>query len=83
MKKAKRKSKRKSVAVPAIIDANQRYTIPEASAILRQCHVKTYRQISEGTLQPIRDDGRVYIPGSELIRRSTLPDQRVQTPAAS
>jgi hypothetical protein len=58
---------------PATIDANQRYAIPEANQVLRQSNAKTYLDIKAGKIRVIRDGGRTYIPGSELIRLSTLP----------
>jgi hypothetical protein len=56
----------------AQLDARQRYTIPETNAFLRQSRAKTYQDISSGSLAVIRDGRRVYIPGSEIIRRSSL-----------
>ena len=52
------------------IDANQRYTIDEASAYLRQSREKTYRDIRHGKITAI-SDGRKFISGEELIRRAT------------
>ena len=63
----------KSIIVPSLIDSHQRYTIPEASAILRQSVAKTYTDIKAGNLRIIKDASRSYVPGVELIRRSTLP----------
>ena len=54
------------------LDPNQRYEIPEASTYLRQSDAKTYNDIKQGKLGVIRDEGRTYVPGSEIIRRSTL-----------
>jgi hypothetical protein len=58
---------------PSVVDANQRYPVPEANAILRQSNAKTYADIKAGKIQVIRDGARTYIPGTELIRLSTLP----------
>jgi hypothetical protein len=66
-------SRKKRRPVPAVIDANQRFEIDEGSAILRQSRAKTYSDIKNGTLRVIKDGARTYIPGTELIRRSTLP----------
>jgi Helix-turn-helix domain len=55
------------------LDAQQRYTIPEASELLRQSRAKTYTDITSGKIRIIKDGTRTYIPGSEIIRRSTLP----------
>lgn len=56
-----------------LIDSQQRYTIPEAAAYLRCCRDYIYRLIRAGELQTITDGSRRYVPGSEIIRRSTLP----------
>ena len=58
---------------PPALDPRQRYTIPEANALLRQGNSKTFEQIKAGELKVIRDKGRTYIPGSEIVKRSTLP----------
>jgi hypothetical protein len=68
---SKEKPSRKKVA-PLIVDANQRYPLGEAVALLRQSMSKTYNDIEKGALKVIRDGKRVYIPGTEIIRRSTL-----------
>jgi hypothetical protein len=59
--------------VPPPLCPMQRYSIPEANALLRQSNARTYQQIKAGELRTIRDGGRTYIPGSEIVRRSTLP----------
>lgn len=53
------------------IDSNQRYTINETSAYLRQSRAKTYLDIGAGTLITIKDGRRVYITGTSIISRST------------
>ena len=65
--------KKPKPVAPLFVDANQRYDLLLASAILRQSRAKTYIDIRRGVLRVIRDGGRVYAPGSELIRLSTLP----------
>lgn len=57
--------------LPQQVDANQRYSIDEASALLRQSRCQTYKQIREGNLTPIKSGSRTYIPGKEIIRLST------------
>lgn len=74
----KRQPKRYDVPPGLILDPNQRYTIPESSAILRQSNSRTWLQISQGKLQTIKDGGRTYITGASLIRRSTPPDTGTQ-----
>jgi excisionase family DNA binding protein len=51
------------------IDPQQRYSINEASAYLRQSREKTYRDIREGRLKAITD-GRKFISGRELVARA-------------
>jgi hypothetical protein len=52
------------------LDLNQRYTVIEASAYLRQSRAKTYIDISEGKLPVIKDGKRTYIPGRAIAARS-------------
>lgn len=54
------------------LDANQRYTIPETSAYLRQSRARTYEQIKSGDLPVIKDARRTYIPGSAIIQKSRV-----------
>jgi hypothetical protein len=54
-------------------DPNQRYDVLQASTRLRQSVAKTWTSIKEGKIKAIRDGGRTYIPGTEIIRASTLP----------
>jgi hypothetical protein len=55
------------------LDPRQRYTVVEASDLLRQSRCKTYQQIKEGLIKSFKDGKRTYIPGTEIIRRSTAP----------
>jgi hypothetical protein len=61
-------------SVPTLppIDPNRRYPIEQANQYLAQSRAKTYNDIAAGSLKVIKDGKRVYIPGSEIIRRSTL-----------
>ncbi len=58
----------------APLDPQQRYSIPEASAYLRQSRSKTYMDISAGTLVIIKDGKRTYIPGTVIAERSRAHD---------
>jgi hypothetical protein len=62
------------VPIPAVIDSNMRYSLPEAAAILRQSLSKTFKDIAEKKLATRPDGGRTYVLGSELIRRSKMYD---------
>jgi hypothetical protein len=54
------------------IDANRRYPLRVANALLSQSNSKTYEDIAAGRLIVIKDGKRTYIPGSEIIRRSGM-----------
>jgi excisionase family DNA binding protein len=54
------------------LSALERYTIDEAAAYLRMSRVTIYKHVSLGDLKVIKDGGRTYVPGSEIVRRSTL-----------
>jgi hypothetical protein len=56
------------------LDLNQRYTIDEGSAYLRQSRAKTYKDINAGKLRILKDGSRTYIPGSEIAKRSLLSE---------
>ncbi len=58
---------------PPALDPLQRYSVPEANALLRQSNARTYEQIKAGQLRVIRIGGRTYVPGSEIARLSALP----------
>jgi hypothetical protein len=58
---------------PGEVHATRRYPIAQANKLLAQSRAKTYQDIANGNLRVIRDGRRVYVPGSEIIRRSTLP----------
>lgn len=57
------------------VDRYQRYEISETSTYLRQSDASTWADIKSGALKVIREGGRTYVPGSEIIRRSTLPQE--------
>ncbi len=56
------------------LDPQQRYSILEASAYLRQSRSKTYMDIGAGTIVVIKDGKRTYIPGTVIAERSRAPD---------
>lgn len=69
--------RQKAAALPPV-DPLQRYTVDETCVYLRQSPAKTYSDIARGDLRVIKDGSRTYIPGSEIVRRSTLQrDARV------
>lgn len=64
------------------VDPVQRYGVPESAAFLRQSEARTWLDIKENKLKVIREGKRTFVPGSELIRRSTLPAQSSDQSAA-
>ena len=54
------------------LDPNQRYSVEECNAYLRQSRAKTWRDVKEGKLPVIRDGRRTYIPGSAILERSRV-----------
>jgi hypothetical protein len=65
--------RRRRIDISTRVDPNRRYTVPDTSELLAQSVAKTYLDIQRKHLQIIKDGARTYIPGSEIIRRSTLP----------
>ena len=51
----------------------ERYTVEEAAIYLRTSRVSLFKLISTGELKSIKDGKRRYIPGTEIARRSALP----------
>ena len=54
------------------LDINQRYSINETNAYLRQSRAKTYQDIKSGKLAVIKDGRRTYIPGTAIAARSCI-----------
>jgi hypothetical protein len=61
--------RQRRMALPPI-DPNRRYPLDVASDYLGQSRAKTYLDIDQGKLQPIKDGRRVYLSGSALIAAS-------------
>lgn len=72
-RKQKRRVRRVKRPPPLpLLDEKQRYAIPEAAALLRISRAQVYRLINAKSLTPLHDGARIFIPGSEIIARSTL-----------
>lgn len=74
---SKRKSSRKRNSLPVSrslppLDPQQRYDMLETSAYLRKSRSTVYEDIKAGKLRVIKDGGRVYVPGSEIVRLSSV-----------
>jgi excisionase family DNA binding protein len=54
------------------LDSAQRYSVDEAIAYLRTSRATVYNLINAGSLRVIREGKRVFVPGTEIARRSTL-----------
>lgn len=61
-----------SIQPLAPLDSQQRYTIPESGAYLRCSRAHIYKLIARGDLRVLKEGKRVYVPGTEIARRSTL-----------
>ena len=66
---------------PTVIDPNQRYSLREAAAILRMGLPTLYRRMADSRINVIRDGGRTYVHGTELIRQSAPPAVSQQSAA--
>ena len=55
------------------IDPNQRYAPHEAAVYLRIGRSKLFDKIRAGELRSIKDGKHRLVPGSEIVRLSTLP----------
>ena len=56
-----------------LLDPRQRYTIPETSALLRQCRATTYKDINAGRLEAFKAGRRTYVTGRSIVARSAPP----------
>jgi hypothetical protein len=56
-----------------VLDALQRYSVNEASALLRECRAKVYQDIAAGRLEAFKDGRRTYVTGRSIIARSVPP----------
>lgn len=52
------------------LDLNQRYSVEEAAAYLRQSRAKTFADIGSGKLSSLTDGRRRYVPGWAIARAS-------------
>jgi len=81
-KPAPRRKRTRRVAAPTF-DERLRYTMDEASALLRQSVAKTWVDAKQGRIALLRDGGRTYVPGSEIARRSRLETPSAGAPAGA
>ena len=54
------------------IDSNRRYDVETALRYLGISRFTLYADIREGRIQTIKDRKRRFIPGSEIVRRSSV-----------
>ena len=69
-RKAERDARRRSLPP---LDPAQRYSIEESIDYLRSSRASVFADIRTGALRVIRERKRVFIPGTEIVRRSKLP----------
>ncbi len=55
------------------LDPQQRYTVEEAIAYLRTSRATLYGLINSGAIKTISEGKRRFVPGSEIVRRSSVP----------
>jgi hypothetical protein len=58
------------------VDVNRRYDVPTACAYLGISRVRLYSKLKAGEIRPLKDGGRTFITGSEIVRLSTFADSR-------
>ena len=66
----------KAITALPPLDLLQRYTVPEASAYLRQSRAKTYTDIAAGVIPIIKDGRRTYVSGNAIAARSSEREWR-------
>jgi len=58
------------------LDELQRYSIEEAIAYLRSSRKTLFDDIKNGRLATIKEGKRRFVPGTEIVRRSRLPERQ-------
>jgi hypothetical protein len=56
-----------------VLDTAQRYSVPEALALLRTSRRSLYILISEGRIRPIKQGRRTFISGASIAALSQAP----------
>jgi hypothetical protein len=54
------------------LDPLRRYTVEDAMRFLGISRFTLYADIREGRIQTIKDRSRRFVPGSEIVRRSSV-----------
>jgi hypothetical protein len=70
-----KKKRRPKVAIPAVIDPNQRYDLFESASILRLGDSTLFTRMRQKRITVLKDGERSFIMGSELIRYAQSPTQ--------
>lgn len=65
-----------SIDLPPV-DINRRYDVCTACAYLGISRVRLYSKLKAGEIRPLKDGGRTFITGSEIVRLSTFGDSAV------
>jgi hypothetical protein len=57
-----------------VLNPAERYSVPEALALLRTSRASLYKLIRDGALHPIKQGRRTFLAGAEIARLSTTPE---------
>jgi excisionase family DNA binding protein len=60
-------------ASPPVLDTAQRYSVPEALALLRTSRRSLYQLIADGRIRPIKQGRRTFISGQSIAALSQAP----------
>jgi excisionase family DNA binding protein len=55
------------------LDKLQRYSVPEALALLRTSRRSLYQLIAAGRIRPIKQGRRTFISGAQIAKLSQVP----------
>jgi excisionase family DNA binding protein len=56
-----------------VLDVAQRYSVPEAIALLRTSRRSIYQLIADGRIRPIKQGRRTFISGASIAALSQAP----------
>jgi hypothetical protein len=59
--------------LPPPLDTHQRYSVPEALALLRTSRKTFYDLVKTQRVAVIKEGKRTYVPGTEIARLSAAP----------
>ena len=71
-KSARKPGPRRGPTPTIPLDPLQRYTLPEAAALLRISHMSLYKYIRDKKIKVIVEGKRKLVPGQEIVERSSI-----------